>query len=343
MSDTQLQIRPAELGDAAIIVMLIQNAFEEYRGKLDPPSGAHSEKMETIEGLLRNEHGLLALWAGNPVGAVFFDVRPNEVYLHRLSVLPDFRGRGISKALVDEVECQARQFGKRCVSLNVRVALPHNRSYYEKLGYAITGFDFHEGYNQFTFVNMTKIFDAPNIQNVAVVPYNPDWSAQFESEASVLRRVFGNQLVTIHHIGSTSVPGLHAKPIIDMLPIVKEIKRMYAFDPTMLALGYEALGEFGLPGRRYYRKGGHLHRSHHVHVYQANSPGVDRHLAFRDYLIAHPVAMASYGELKQQLAHQHPHDIYAYMDGKDGWIKEMEAKALLWWRERDGRSESTGK
>lgn len=332
MSNTQLQIRPATVADAAVMVTILHAAFEEYRGKLDPPSGAHRETLESVLNLLAHEHGLLALCDGRAVGCVFFDVRPDELYLHRLSVLPEFRRQGISKALVDAVEAHATELGKAKVTLIVRVALPQNRAYYEKLGYAITEFDFHDGYTQFTSVSMAKILDAPNIRNVEVVPYNPEWPAQFAAEAALLRRVFGNQLLAIHHIGSTSIPGMHAKPIIDMMPIVLDIKRMYAFDPTMLALGYEALGEFGLAGRRYYRKGGHLHRSHHVHVYEAQHPEFERHLAFRDYMIAHPAEATIYSELKQRLAHQHPHDIYAYMDGKDALIKEMEAKALVWWR-----------
>lgn len=332
MSDAALQIFPATLEDAPTILRLIQSAFEEYRGKLDPPSGAHSEKLETIQRLLTYEQGLLALSNAMPVGCLFFDVRSDELYLHRLAVLPEYRGCGIGKALVSEVESQAQRLGKASVSLNVRVALPKNRSYYEGLGYQVTGFDFHTGYNHFTFVNMVKVFDQPNIRNVQVVPYNPDWPAQFEAEAALLGRVFGTQLITIHHIGSTSVPGLPAKPIIDMMPVVKDIDRMYAFDPTMLALGYEVLGEFGLKGRRYYRKGGHSQRSHHVHVYEANHPEYERHLAFRDYLIAHPAEATSYGELKQHLASLHSENIYAYMDGKDAFIKEMEVRALDWWR-----------
>lgn len=330
-----LEIRPATLDDAETILNLLHTAFEEYRGKIDPPSGAHSERLETVQKLLVEERGLLALLNGQAAGCLFFAKLEDSLYLHRLAVLPTFRGQGIGNALIAEVERAAHELRKVSVTLNVRISLPQNRSYYEKLGYRITGFDFHSGYNQFTFVNMAKFLEEPNLRKVEMVPHNPDWKNQFEVEAEQLRRVFGNQLVTIHHIGSTSIPGIYAKPIIDMLPIVQNIQRMAAFDPTMLALGYESLGEFGLPGRRYYRKGGHDHRSHHVHVYEAHNPEVDRHLAFRDYLIAYPTDAKHYSQLKRELAHQHPHDIYAYMDGKNGWIKAIEAKALSWWRSRD--------
>ncbi len=97
----------------------------------------------------------------------------------------------------------------------------------------------------------------------------------------------------------------------------------------MSALGYEALGEFGLPGRRYFRKGDNP-RTHQVHVFQEGDVQVGRHLAFRDYLVAHPAEAAAYGELKARLAARFAGDYEAYMDG---FIKETERRALCWYRE----------
>lgn len=335
MAEEELRLREGGLEDAAMLLALLQGAFAQYHGKLDPPSGAHRETLSTIEHLLASERCVVAEWEGCPVGAVFCADKGDALYLHRLAVSPEFRQRGIGKALVDWVEAAARQAGKGRVTLSVRVALPENRSYYEKLGYHITDFDFHARYTHFTSVNMQKPLQAQNLRKVEIVPYDPAWPARFEEEAALLRRVFGNQLVAIHHIGSTSIPGMAAKPIIDMLPVVKEIGRMNAFDPTMLALGYESMGEFGLPGRRYYRKGGTEHRSHHVHVYQVYDPAIDRHLAFRDYLIFEPAAAQRYRQLKSELAQRFPSDIYGYMDGKDGLIKELETEALRWWHNRE--------
>lgn len=341
MKVESLQLRLARAEDAPLLLTLLQSAFEQYRGKLDPPSGAHSETLATIEHLLATERCVIAEWESRPVGAVFCANKPDALYLHRLAVLPEFRQRGVGKALVDWVEAAARQAGKARVTLSVRVALPENRSYYERLGYHITDFDFHAGYTHFTSVNMQKPLQAQNLRKVEVVPYDPAWPAKFEEEAVLLRRVFGNQLVAIHHIGSTSIPGMAAKPIIDILPVVKEIGRMNAFDPTMLALGYESLGEMGLPGRRYYRKGGAEHRSHHLHVYQVYNPEIDRHLAFRDYLIFEPAAAQRYRQLKLELAQRFPTDIYGYMDGKDGLIKQLEKEALHWWHHREAQRVSS--
>ena len=171
---------------------------------------------------------------------------------------------------------------------------------------------------------------------VLVVDYNPEWPAMFEAEAAKIAGALGDNLVAIHHIGSTSVPGLKAKPIIDILPVVRDITLVDERSPQMAVLGYEGLGEFGLPGRRYFRKGGYA-RTHHVHVYAVISAGeIERHVAVRDYLRTHPDVARDYGELKAQLAERHPGDAIAYMDGKDAFVKAMERDALAW-RRAQGR------
>ena len=167
--------------------------------------------------------------------------------------------------------------------------------------------------------------------HVRVVPYTSAWITRYQEEAARLRQVFGEELVEIHHIGSTSVPGLRAKPVIDIMPVVREITRVDGLDDAMRALGYEALGEFGIPGRRYFRKGG-FDRTHNVHVFQHGSEHIERHLAVPAYLRAHPDVAAEYGRLKAELARQFPEDIYGYMDGKDAFVKEVERAALLWYR-----------
>jgi GrpB-like predicted nucleotidyltransferase (UPF0157 family) len=99
----------------------------------------------------------------------------------------------------------------------------------------------------------------------------------------------------------------------------------------MERLGYEAMGEFGIEGRRYFRRDDPTgRRTHQVHAFAHDSPQLTRHLAFRDFMRAHRELADRYGELKLRLAAAHPHDMQAYMDGKDGFIKEMQARALEW-------------
>jgi len=122
--------------------------------------------------------------------------------------------------------------------------------------------------------------------------------------------------------------GLKSKPIIDIMPVVKDIEKIDSFNERMEQLGYECMGELGMKGRRYFRKGGD-NRTHQVHVFQRdNKEDIIRHLAVRDYLRTHPDEANRYGELKDNLAKQFPGDIEAYMDGKDAFVKELERKAL---------------
>lgn len=90
---------------------------------------------------------------------------------------------------------------------------------------------------------------------VEVKPYDDAWPAHFRAEAARLAPLFGAELMALHHIGSTAVPGLAAKPVIDMMPVVRRIEAVDRAAPDLAAMGYEGLGENGLPGRRYFRKG----------------------------------------------------------------------------------------
>ncbi|MDJ0600880.1 MAG: GrpB family protein [Crocosphaera sp.] len=165
---------------------------------------------------------------------------------------------------------------------------------------------------------------------VEVVPYNPQWKKSFESESRQIAKVLGKNLVVIHHIGSTAIPNIYAKPIIDLLIEVKDINLVREQTPAMVGLGYEAMGEYGLVGRRYFRKENPPGiRTHHVHIYEIYSPEIQRHLAFRDYMIAHPEQAEQYSHLKQELAQKYPEDIEGYMDGKDEFIKRIERKAII--------------
>ena len=174
------------------------------------------------------------------------------------------------------------------------------------------------------------------MRKVEVVPYNKQWLFMFAAESYKLKSIFGNELIEIQHIGSTSVPGLKAKPIIDMMPIVKDIKLIDSYNAEMEHLGYHFKGENGIAGRRYFQKGGD-NRTHHVHIYQIGSPEIERHLAFRDYLCFHPAAREKYGELKEKLALSFPYDIDSYIRGKETLASEIETQALGWYKSSPNR------
>ena len=166
---------------------------------------------------------------------------------------------------------------------------------------------------------------------VHVVPPDPRWGNCFDAEAAAIRAVLGGLPVWVHHIGSTSVPNLCAKPVIDILLEVADIESLDGRCAAFESLGYEVKGEFGIPGRRYYRKDSESGvRTHQVHAFERSSEGAIRHLAFRDYLMAHPAVAEAYGELKRRLAIRFSEDMEGYIDGKDGFIQEHERRALRW-------------
>jgi GrpB-like predicted nucleotidyltransferase (UPF0157 family) len=169
------------------------------------------------------------------------------------------------------------------------------------------------------------------MKKVEVVPHDPRWRDSFAAEAKDVAAALGENLVAIHHIGSTAIPGIHAKPVVDLLVEVRDIAGLDARSPAMESLGYEVMGEYGIPGRRYFRKSNREGtRTHHVHAFETGSGEVQRHLAFRDYMIAHPADAQAYSELKQKLAAEHARSIDGYMDGKDGFIQEMDRRAAQW-------------
>jgi GrpB-like predicted nucleotidyltransferase (UPF0157 family) len=174
------------------------------------------------------------------------------------------------------------------------------------------------------------------MRKIEVVPHNSNWKQEFERESNLVADALGNNVVKVHHIGSTSIPGIYAKPIIDMLVEVTNIEQVDESNSPMIALGYEVMGEFGIPGRRFFRKDINQIRTHHIHTFKVDCHDVERHLNFRNYLIAHPENAQTYSKLKQDLAKKFPHDIESYMDGKDGFIKYMQERALVWSKSQAG-------
>ncbi len=177
------------------------------------------------------------------------------------------------------------------------------------------------------------------MRKVRVKPWEEHYQVLFGEEANLLHEVLGEEAMGIFHIGSTSVPGLKSKPIIDILIAVKDISKVDSFNGAMEEVGYAAFGENGIPGRRYFQKAVGDDHSHHVHVFEFGNPEVERHIAFRDYLRAHPQVAEKYGTLKAGLAEKHPYDIDSYQSGKGAMIFEIQEEAIKWYREA-GRVEA---
>lgn len=163
------------------------------------------------------------------------------------------------------------------------------------------------------------------MSTVVVVPHDPEWATMFAAEAKAIETALGEALVAIHHIGSTSIPGIFAKPVMDILLEVLSLDDLDKRTSAMIELGYEAKGEFGLMGRRYFRKDDERGvRTHQVHSYQVGSEEINRHLGFRDHMRRNADAAAAYSDLKRSLAAKFPDDADSYIAGKDAFIRNID-------------------
>ncbi len=164
---------------------------------------------------------------------------------------------------------------------------------------------------------------------IEVVDYDPAWPALFDAEAAALRLAFGAALTSLEHIGSTSVPGLAAKPVIDIQAVVRSVAEMPSVSPRLVGLGWTE-GVFAPDPERhryfkkYDRSGAHIR---HLHVYEAAHPSRTAHLLFRDYLRAHPDEAGRYQALKRALAARFPEDSLGYNAAKTEYIEGVLAEA----------------
>lgn len=170
---------------------------------------------------------------------------------------------------------------------------------------------------------------------IEVVPYDAGWIGQFEAEAELLRSLLGEEVAAVHHIGSTSIPGMAAKPVIDILLEVRRVERLDKVNAVMRRAGYEPRGAFGLPRRRYFPKTVAGKRTVHVHAWQTGDREIRRHVAFRDFMIAHPFRARAYARLKIDLVQRYAGDNESYIAGKHDFCVQHEAEALAWQEEID--------
>lgn len=165
-------------------------------------------------------------------------------------------------------------------------------------------------------------------QHITIADYNPLWVKKYEEESVLIKDILADNCIAIYHIGSTSVPGLAAKPIIDIMVAVRSLEKVDCVSEAFSEIGYEYLGEFGIEGRRYLRKGGD-ERTHQIHIFQMDDwNNIGRHLAFRNYMRTHKKERMEYANLKTELAQKFPYNIEGYCDGKESFVREIEKIAL---------------
>ncbi|WP_028589579.1 GrpB family protein [Paenibacillus massiliensis] len=158
---------------------------------------------------------------------------------------------------------------------------------------------------------------------VILEAYNPNWAAEYDIERRKLLELLGNQVISIEHIGSTAVPGLTAKPVIDFMAGVQELEIVEAFIGPLASLGYEHVIHAEFPERRFFRKGAWRAGTHHLHIYLYGSEAWTNQILFRNYLREHPEVREQYQQLKEELAARFSQDRVAYTQGKHSFIADI--------------------
>lgn len=166
--------------------------------------------------------------------------------------------------------------------------------------------------------------------------YNPDWVKQFETQKAKLQSILGDEAIRIEHMGSTAVPGLAAKPQIDVLVEVRNLEAIPSFYDAMEATGYEPKGDYTMTGEEYFTlDDASSVRLASVHIYPSHHPEVAFQINFRDYLKSHPDEVNNYGALKLSLQKQFPDDYKAYGEGKELYISSLRKRVQAWSTERN--------
>jgi GrpB-like predicted nucleotidyltransferase (UPF0157 family) len=156
---------------------------------------------------------------------------------------------------------------------------------------------------------------------VRVVPYDPAWPLLFNAEARRIELALAPRSIVLEHTGSTSVPGLAAKPVLDILAGFVAESAVAPYIERLVSIGYIHRGERGIPGREFFRRG--APRAYHIHLAAIGSAFWREHLAFRDYLRTHPSVRDEYARLKQALAAQFPNDRESYIEAKASFVRQV--------------------
>ncbi len=167
-------------------------------------------------------------------------------------------------------------------------------------------------------------------REVELVPHNPEWSHQADEEALRILDGLSFPIIGIYHIGSTSVAGIKAKPILDFVIEVENLEDVIQAVPEFEAIGYQSKGEYSIPGRQFFTKDTEGERTHHLHVFQQGHPDIERHIVFRDYLRANPEAAREYEKLKEKMAKRFPKQSSDYTAAKSDFILSMDEVARYW-------------
>ncbi len=158
---------------------------------------------------------------------------------------------------------------------------------------------------------------------VELEEYNPKWADDYKKEEKLLKEVLGDEIIEIHHIGSTSIPGLKAKPVIDILIVIKSLNDIDKIEEILKNYDYENRGQQGVSDRYFFAKGSEDARTHYIHFVEPNSNTYYNQVYFKKYLIEHPEYIKKYCDLKQELASKYANERPKYTQGKNEFITNV--------------------
>jgi GrpB-like predicted nucleotidyltransferase (UPF0157 family) len=159
--------------------------------------------------------------------------------------------------------------------------------------------------------------------------YNQNWPREFEKEVAILKGVLSDNFIAAYHIGSTAIVGIKAKPVIDILLEVKSINQIGNHNQEFEGLGYEAKGEYGIKGRRFFQKGNN-ERTHHIHIFETGNSEIKRHRQFVEFMNSHPHRAAEYEKLKIELSIHYKEKPEKYAQSKSVFIHNIDIEASTW-------------
>ena len=163
------------------------------------------------------------------------------------------------------------------------------------------------------------------IRFVELTKYNAEWANIFTVAANEIKSILQENCIQIHHIGSTAIPNIYAKPIVDVLPVVKDISLVDSLNHEFEKLGYICMGEYGISGRRFYWKS-KTKRTLNIHLFEKGAPELTRNLLFKDFMLKHDDYAQAYSLVKQSLAEVFPQDIENYVNGKSSFVQMINYK-----------------
>lgn len=175
-----------------------------------------------------------------------------------------------------------------------------------------------------------------NLKNrpYTIEPYNQEWVRDFEKRAEIIKSILGSEILSIEHMGSTSIPGMVAKPQIDILVVVKDLAKIKDFYSPMEKAGYTPMGTeyIGIGDEYFTENAADGTRLASVHVFEEGHPEIKEIITFRNYLRANTSDRDLYSTIKKRLYEDNPNDKVAYGSGKEGTIKEIKIRAHQWAR-----------